>query len=65
MNNETLYKGVKYATNNRDEGLFYWGKPNGGIDNQWIQIKGTCSFSVKNVKNKQAKIRRELKKMED
>ena len=64
MKNETIVDGITYATNNLDEGLFYWGKPNGGIDKQWIQIKGTCDFSVKNIrygKNKKAKIRRAVK----
>lgn len=64
MKNETVVNGITYATNDMDEGLFYWGKPNGGIDNQWIQFKGTCDFSVKNIrddKNKKAKIRRAVK----
>lgn len=64
MKNETIVDGITYATNDSDEGLFYWGKPNGGIDKQWIQIKGTCDFSVKNIrydKNKKAKIRRAVK----
>ena len=64
MKNETIVDGITYATNDLDEGLFYWGKPNGGIDKQWIQITGTCDFSVKNIKydkNKKAKIRRAVK----
>lgn len=64
MKNGTEVNDIIYATNDSDEGLFYWGKPNGGIDYQWIQIKGTCDFSVKNIKddkNKRAKIRRAVK----
>lgn len=64
MKNETVVNGITYATNDMGEGLFYWGKPNGCIDNQWIQIKGTYDFSVKNIrddKNKRAKIRRAVK----
>ena len=64
MKNETIVDGITYATNDLDEGLFYWGKPNGGIVKQSRQITGTCDFSVKNIKydkNKKSKIRRAVK----
>ena len=58
MTNETMVKGTKFATNDRGEGLFYWGKIVGDIYPTWIQIKGTCDFSVRGLKNPKAKIRR-------
>lgn len=61
MTNETVINGKKYATNDYEEGLFVWDYPNGQPFRQWIQISGTCDFSVRKIKydkNKKAKIRK-------
>lgn len=61
MTNETIIDGKKYATNDYEEGLFVWDYPNGQTFKQWIQLIGTCDFSVKKIKynkNKKAKIRK-------
>ena len=61
MKNETQIGIITFATNDSDEGLFFWGKPFNQPFCQWIQIAGTCDFNVKNIKNKEAKIKRVLK----
>ena len=62
MTNETILNGKKYATNDYEEGLFVWARRNGVMPfYEWVQIKGTCDFSVKKIKynkNKKAKIRK-------
>ena len=62
MTNETIINGKKYATNDYEEGLFVWAKRNCVMPfYEWVQIKGTCDFSVKKIKynkNKRAKIRK-------
>lgn len=63
MTNETVVNGLTYATNEVEEGLFVWDRANGQISKQWIQIKGTCDFSVKKIKyekNKKAKIKKAI-----
>ena len=50
MTNETIINGKKYATNDYEEGLFVWDYPNGQPFRQWIQLIGTCDFSVKKIK---------------
>ena len=62
MTNETVINGQKYATNDYEEGLFVCARRNGVMPfYEWVQIKGTCDFSVKKIKynkNKRAKIRK-------
>ena len=62
MTNETIINGKKYATNDYEEGLFVWARRNGVMPfYEWVQIKGTCDFSVRKIKhnkNKKAKIRK-------
>ena len=61
MTNEIIINGQKYATNDYEEGLFVWAKRNNMPFYEWVQIKGTCDFSVKKIKynkNKRAKIRK-------
>ena len=61
MKNETVINSKKYATNDYEEGLFVWDYPNGQPFRQWIQLIGTCDFSVRKIKydkNKRAKIRK-------
>lgn len=62
MENRVKIDGVEYATNDRGEGLFYWGISPSRISNQWIQIKGTCQFSVKGLKHPKEKIKRYVNK---
>ena len=61
MTNETIIDGKKYATNDYEEGLFVWDYPYCQPSRQWIQLIGTCDFSVNKIKydkNKRAKIRK-------
>ena len=61
MTNETIINGKKYATNDYEEGLFVWAKRTSQPFDGWVQIKGTCDFSVKDIrynKSKKAKIRK-------
>ena len=61
MTNETIINGKIYATNDYEEGLFVWAKRTNQPFDGWVQIKGTCDFSVKKIKynkNKKAKIRK-------
>ena len=61
MTNETIINGKIYATNDYEEGLFVWGKRTNQTFDGWVQIKGTCDFSVKEIrynKSKKAKIRK-------
>ena len=61
MTNKTIINGKAYATNDYEEGLFVYAKRNNMPFYEWVQIKGTCDFSVKNIKynkNKKAKIRK-------
>ena len=61
MTNKTVINGLTYATNDDGEALFVWDYPNGQPFRQWVQLKGTCDFSVKKIKydkNKKAKIRK-------
>ena len=57
--NNTFIDDREYCTNAQDEGLFVWDKQRG----VWKQILGTCQFSVRNVKHKNDKIRRTVRKM--
>ena len=61
MTNVTIIDGKMYSTNDYHEGLFVWDYPNGQPFKQWIQLIGTCDFSVKKIKyrnNIKAKIRK-------
>ena len=61
MTNETIVNGQKYATNDYEEGLFVWAKRYNQPFAEWVQLVGTCDFSVKKIKynkNKKAKIRK-------
>ena len=61
MTNETIINGKIYATNDYEEGLFVWAKRTNQPFDGWVQIKGTCDFSVKEIrynKSKKAKIRK-------
>ena len=61
MTNETIINGKIYATNDYEEGLFVWAKRTNQPFDGWVQIKGTCDFSVKDIrynKSKKAKIRK-------
>ena len=61
MKNETIVDGNKYATNDYEEGLFVWAKKSNQPFSEWVQLIGTCDFSVKKIKydkNKIAKIRK-------
>ena len=61
MTNETVINGQKYATNDYEEGLFVWAKRYNKTFAEWVQLVGTCDFSVKKIKynkNKRAKIRK-------
>ena len=58
--NKTIIDGCEYCTNVEDEGLFVWDDYRGF----WRQILGTCQFSVRNVKHKNDKIRRVVRKMQ-
>lgn len=61
MTNETIINGKIYATNDYEEGLFVWGKRINQPFDGWVQIKGTCDFSVSGIKHnksKKAKIRK-------
>ena len=61
MTNETIINGKIYATNDYEEGLFVWAKRTNQLFDGWVQIKGTCDFSVSNIKrnkNKKDNIRK-------
>ena len=61
MTNETIINEKKYATNDYEEGLFVWAKRYNQPFAEWVQLVGTCDFSVKKIKynkNKKAKIRK-------
>ena len=61
MTNETIVNGQKFATNDYEEGLFVWAKRINQPYDGWVQIIGTCDFSVKEIKqnrSKKAKIRK-------
>ena len=61
MTNETIVNGKLYATNDYEEGLFVWAKRINQPYDGWVQIIGTCDFSVKEIKqnrSKKAKIRK-------
>ena len=61
MTNETVVNGQKYATNDYEEGLFVWDRRSNLPSAEWVQLIGTCDFSVKKIKhdkNKKAKIRK-------
>lgn len=61
MTNETIIDGKRYATNDYEEGLFVWTKRSNQSFAEWVQLIGTCDFSVKKIKydkNKRAKIRK-------
>ena len=61
MTNETVINGQKYATNDYEEGLFVWDRRSNQSSSEWVQLIGTCDFSVKKIKydkNKRAKIRK-------
>ena len=61
MTNETIINGKIYATNDYGEGLFVSAKRTNQPFDGWVQIKGTCDFSVKEIrynKSKKAKIRK-------
>ena len=61
MTNETIIDGKKYATNDYEEGLFVWDRRYNQPSAEWVQLIGTCDFSVKKIKynkNKKAKIRK-------
>ena len=61
MTNEIIINGKLYATNDYEEGLFVWAKRINQPYDGWVQIIGTCDFSVKEIKqnrSKKAKIRK-------
>ena len=61
MTNETVINGQKYAINDYEEGLFVWDRRSNQPSSEWVQLIGTCDFSVKKIKydkNKRAKIRK-------
>lgn len=61
MTNETIIDGKKYATNDYEEGLFVWDRRSNQPSAEWVQLIGTCDFSVRKIKynkNKKAKIRK-------
>ena len=61
MTNETVVNGQKYATNDYEEGLFVWDRRSNQPSSEWVQLIGTCDFSVSKIKydkNKRAKIRK-------
>ena len=61
MTNETIVNGQKFATNDYEEGLFVWAKRYNQPFSEWVQLVGTCDFSVRKIKhnkNKKAKIRK-------
>ncbi len=60
MKNNLVWNGNEYCTNDNDEGLFIWYE--GWQGSYYRQLKGTCQFSVKNVKDKKGKIRKFLNK---
>lgn len=52
---------VTVATLDDGDGLFVWGRRFEEPSSSWIQIEGTCQFSVAKLKDPRAKIRRYLK----
>lgn len=62
MKNETKIGKYTFATNDYDEGLFFWDRPFNQPFCDWIQIAGICDFDARKVKDKKAKIRRYVKK---
>ena len=61
MTNEIIIDGKKYATNDYEEGLFVWDRRSNQPSSEWVQLIGTCDFSVKKIKydkNKKAKIKK-------
>lgn len=61
MTNETVVNGQKYATNDYEEGLFVWDRRSNQPSSEWVQLIGTCDFSVRKIKhdkNKRDKIRK-------
>ena len=55
MTNETIINGKIYATNDYEEGLFVWEKRTNQPFDGWVQIKGTCDFSVSKIKRNKSK----------
>ena len=49
-------KNREFATNDNENGLFIWDT----TYKLWKQIKGTCEFTTRGIKNKKAKIQREV-----